>query len=479
MSTTKRGLRALLATLIAAAFAMVALVVAPVANAADGNIDPNQKGKLTVHKYENPTWGQTADGTAITSIPETAKALDGVPFKITKLQFDMADPADWAKIEGKTPDDVTIPAATGDDAFTKTVTTANGGQAVFDELSQGLYLVEELAVPASAEGEPQEPYISKKAAPFFVTVPLPNADNWNYDIHVYPKNTVTDKPTKEVNDSEAFKPGDEFTWTIKSQLPKTDDNNQIESVVVSDKIDAKLTWSKVVSVKLITPAADEGSEQTEQTLTAGTDYTVEEPSADNQNTVTVTLGTTGLALANADGGGKTLEVVIQTTANAPGVIKNIANVTVDNATLKTNEEDTDWGQLQINKQDSKNQQALAGAVFEIYAAGDDGEPTGDAIVTLTTGDNGKTPVQVLKAGNYIAKEIAAPAGYKLPAEPNFPVTVVAHETTVSSIDVDNTRAEGPALPITGASGQLLMTIGGGALLLLAVGTAFVVVRRRA
>ncbi|MDY5601980.1 MAG: LPXTG cell wall anchor domain-containing protein, partial [Schaalia hyovaginalis] len=81
---------------------------------------------------------------------------------------------------------------------------------------------------------------------------------------------------------------------------------------------------------------------------------------------------------------------------------------------------------------------------------------------------------------YVLKETAAPAGYVLPAGDAAltPLKVTPNATASSTVDVtiDNTKQNVPQLPLTGANGQLLLLIGGSALILLAFGGAFVLRR---
>ena len=105
--------------------------------------------------------------------------------------------------------------------------TDAAGRTYADGLSLGLYLVVETSVPD---------YVDRTAIPFFVSLPMTNADgdSWNYDVFVYPKNE-TDAPElkKEVrevttantvsgtySDTTTASAGDTVQYQIVSNLPE-------------------------------------------------------------------------------------------------------------------------------------------------------------------------------------------------------------------------------------------------------------------
>ena len=82
---------------------------------------------------------------------------------------------------------------------------------------------------------------------------------------------------------------------------------------------------------------------------------------------------------------------------------------------------------------------------------------------------------------YVLKEIAAPDGFVLPtgAAALTPVMVKAGANgVVPLVKINNTQQRVPELPFTGSNVQLALTIGGIALLIIALG-GVLVVRRRA
>lgn len=99
----------------------------------------------------------------------------------------------------------------------------------------------------------------------------------------------------------------------------------------------------------------------------------------------------------------------------------------------------DGGEISIQKKDSLDGAALAGAEFTIYQ--EDGvTPVKDYTpATVTTDAQGKASFPNLPYGTYVIKETKAPENY---AEPEFSQTVVVtEENPVITLDVENTLIE--------------------------------------
>ena len=164
---------------------------------------------ITIHKYEyNRSEGDTgtpAPGTELETnkIPEGAKPLEGVTFKIYKVQ-DRNTLAEYYSGKNLTDEkfekftDVNKYYQESNDTFTvkdgngKVVTgsaeqkTGKDGKAIFSIASNdlGLYLVVETDAPDK---------VKTKQIPFLVSVPMKNPKdqvNWLYNINVYPKNAT-------------------------------------------------------------------------------------------------------------------------------------------------------------------------------------------------------------------------------------------------------------------------------------------------
>ena len=144
-------------------------------------IDETKKGSITIHKYEyNGSEGTAGTGNVENTMPDGATALAGVKFKITKI----AELSDYYGADAKA-----FPTVEQAKTMTSIGTpivqiTDENGEAKFNNLSLGLYLVQETDAPAQITG---------KVGDFLVSIPMTNADedDWLYDVHVYPKNKST------------------------------------------------------------------------------------------------------------------------------------------------------------------------------------------------------------------------------------------------------------------------------------------------
>ena len=146
------------------------------------DLDANKTGSITIHKYEyNGEAKVTGTGEDKQTPPEGAEPLANVKFKITKIA-DLS--AYYGKDSGKLPsvEEAQSIAAKKTDSVEKA--TGSDGVATFDNLSLGLYLVQETEAPAQITG---------RVGDFLVSVPMTNAtgDDWLYAVHVYPKNSST------------------------------------------------------------------------------------------------------------------------------------------------------------------------------------------------------------------------------------------------------------------------------------------------
>ncbi|MGO4595927.1 SpaH/EbpB family LPXTG-anchored major pilin [Leifsonia sp. 2TAF2] len=217
--------------------------------------------------------------------------------------------------------------------------------------------------------------------------------------------------------------------------------------------------------------------------------------------------------------------------NAPGEIDNQAEVNLNDFTLtpgSPNGNDgspsttvtTRWGDVNIKKVNAKNaSDGLFGAQFEIYMGTTDQGCTADitgltkvtdpangnpfiatsdntgklAIPGLWVGDTEKTVAadgtvsNTTVAGHdfmnrcYVLKEIQAPNGFVLPsgAAALTAVLVTADGSPTVLLTIDNTQQVAPELPFTGSNAQLALTIGGIALLIIALGGVMIIRRRNA
>ena len=159
-------------------------------------IDENEKGSITIHKYEyngTVTTHGTGETTDVSMVPEEAKQkpLQGAGFTIYKV----ADANDLKTYYSKTPTDLPVVSdyiANGkiiDDKIKpgfkpQQQTTNENGETTFSNLELGFYVVIETTTPDK---------VTTPADPFLVSIPMTvkSGDNWLYDVHVYPKNKTT------------------------------------------------------------------------------------------------------------------------------------------------------------------------------------------------------------------------------------------------------------------------------------------------
>lgn len=432
--------------------------------ASGANVNPGTSSSLTIHKYSGDQ-GAVGDGTELSDVSKLGTALQGVEFTITPVvkkgtaDINLDTPEGWDLIAGVTVGDVTAANGYAFGEPTKVTTLADGS--VKATLPHGLYKVVET-------GYGQNP-ITAPAEDFLVTLPLPQGEGgWLYDVHVYPKNKVdTNVPTKEVKDpTDGVTIGSIVPWTIKAPVqPNTP--GAITSFVITDELDSRLAYDSL----------------TVEGFTVDTDYTVTVVG----QSVKVEFTAAGLAKLKA---GDVVTVTLNTkvTSLGDGVIPNKATVfTNDNGGKTTSkpgtpgtDPTTNWGKLKVLKHAADNKaKTLANAEFAVYA---NEEASGTPVGTFTTGADGKGSIVLwvgnddVKSKDYYLKETKAPAGYVLDGTVRK-VTVNAGATATQTVEIANTQQDHPNLPLTGAAGTLLMTIGGAALVLIGAGTA-VVARKR-
>ncbi|MFF2267372.1 SpaH/EbpB family LPXTG-anchored major pilin [Cellulosimicrobium cellulans] len=475
---------------VLAALGLIALGVAGPASAAPVNlVDPEATGSITVHKFERPTdpTGLPANGTEVDTTG--LSPIAGVEFTVQKVQtLDLGTNAGWAAASDLSgafdPADPTgsITGAGYTLASNGVEVTATDGTAVFTDLPVGLYLVTESSYPAGIT----------PSAPFLVTLPLTDpssTDNWLYDVHVYPKNSLT-TATKTVKESESVKIGDPVVWTIRADIPNEE---IIDGYRIVDALDSKLDYVSA-QVSLVDGTA----------ITEGTDYTITFDQA--TNTVTVEFTPAGRAILAAHNATQ-VQVVVNTSVNAIGEIENEAVVypNLPSFDIEPGEPggptvtppvETKWGELTVAKVDENGDQ-LAGAVFSVYASEADAKAGTNPIelggqTQFTIAADGTLTLSGLRYSDfadgktlapsdpefraYWLAEVKAPAGYELLAEPisfliNAATTAVGVDLTVENVPHNG----GFELPITGGSGTTAIYIAGALIL---AGSVVLVLRAR-
>ncbi|HAT1151440.1 TPA: SpaH/EbpB family LPXTG-anchored major pilin [Corynebacterium striatum] len=428
------------------------------------NIDFTKKGSITLFKKKGAESSEAATGKEMSNVK--GEALNGVTFKITKLNFDLQN-GDWTKFP-KTAAEV---KDTDKTTTTFEKVTAGEGEAKFTDLPLGIYLVEETSAPDGIV----------TGAPFIVSIPMVNqaSDAWNYDVIAYPKNTET-KTEKTVKDADK-NIQDAYTYTINADAPTWGEGKSLTAFRFEDQLDKRLDFQEVTEVK----AGD-------AVLGAG-DYTVNKP-AENGNKLVVELTKQGLAkVKSGDKMSLTFDVKRKEVGDTTE-LKNRADVIFNNPNTgnevknKTNEVVTYHGKLKVVKKDGKEGgKVLQGAEFELYqctskddlgakltvkeqdkwTTGADGTFTIDGLHVTDFEDNKEAPA----AKKFCLKETKAPAGYALPennvTEIEFTRANISKEGTFEGDDkvtlvseIENIKQGTPNLPMTGGMGVgILAAIG--------------------
>ncbi|MGH1547823.1 SpaH/EbpB family LPXTG-anchored major pilin [Leifsonia poae] len=486
-------------------------------------IDTNQQGTIIVHKYANPGNGdQQPDGKG--TEPNTAP-IAGVVFEyctIAGIDLLNGDNSGWDAINNITAAEKTASAAQNVSTLanyqltgcTELPATLQDGTASSGALPLGAYFVREVSGPSN---------IVAPAAPFIVTLPTPknhkvSDGEWQYDVNVYPKNTIASGPQKNVVDQPANGAalGAPVTYQVTQLIPALATGETYNKLVLTDDLDARLTPSTSVPVTVKAGTT---------TFVDGTDYTA----AWAGNKLTVTFTPAGLAKLQS---GQNVVFEFQATVKdlgADGEIDNKAFVNLNDFELTpgtpngpdgspTGTVTTRWGDLTFKKvSDANPAQGLGGAVFHIHmgmtdvvgectadltglavvndpATGNPLEVTSDASGTLFVpglwvGDTEKTVAADGTVSNttvtghdlqqrcYVLEEIKAPSGFVLPNS-TAALTPVMVKTGANGstplVEIKNVQQGAPELPFTGSSAQLALTIGGIALIVVALGGVLLV-----
>ncbi|WP_103063013.1 SpaH/EbpB family LPXTG-anchored major pilin [Actinomyces qiguomingii] len=491
-------------------------------------IDANERATLRIYKLAQTEDNGTDPGNGLVDDNATGAPVPGVEFTITKLDFDLTTQAGWqdlAALNGS--------AAAAANHKTNTVytqTTDENGLADFSGLQVGAYLVSETKAPQNVT----------TAEDFVVTLPMTDPESgsvWNYNVHVYPKNSVVDS-TKEVSDTGSPTIGDTITYTIKADIPKIDvaGGATIKNYQIVDPLDPRLEYQDIAVTMLGTGAV---------ALSENTDFeVVTATGSDSKTYVTVTFTEAGrakIAAARATGDTSTqVQVVIDSTIKAIGN----GNGSISNTSfLIPNDSQTNWdpnnpnpndvpgepsdevksyyGKVTITKTgtDGKPAATYAGAEFQVYQCNPNGASQGATIdrdaanitgaaltanqvtaagttentAKFTTGSDGTVTIDALRTNDFVNNaevavgergwyclvETKAPEGYEIQSDPiAFQVLKTNVEASPFSIGftvIDVPSNAGFRLPLTGANGIIFLTVAG---ILLVAGAALLAVHNK-
>ena len=497
MSIRKRA-GAVLSVLALGALTAVGAVAPASAVTLPGNVDSTVNRTLTIHKHAlgpSTPLNPISNGQELATPP--ADPLAGAQFTATLVSgVDLTTAAGWTQAAqlspaqaAQRPNTVSFPSTVSNGAG---VSTFPVDAATYPSgLPIGLYLITETQLPPGA---------TNPAAPFLVTLPLATgaagspSNQWIYDVHVYPKNAVTQLTKTRVpapaGSVEQRNP-DLIRWAVASSIPTLAAGDAIDVFTLTDNLPAELTYLTAATVPAgVTPTnvVVANAAGTSQSFAEGTDYTI----ANTDGALALSFTATGRTrLAGLQGGTVTFNVLTRATSiPASGIIVNTATANVNGATESVTGS-TPIGQLTVRAYaNSNNAQAnLAGAVYQVFLTEQDAINGANPIVingetNWTTGANGNVVIPIITPGNYWVREITPPTGYQLPS-PDRVLTAVVPGPTATTAPVRNyvefvhNQVPAFALPLTGGDGGLWFGVGGAALLAAMVGSALVVARRRA
>lgn len=414
-----------------------------------GNIDADQTGSVTVHKYVGAE-GDRADGTNQGDLD--LPPLGGVGFTIYKCDVDLLTvTGPW--------EDLTCanPVQVGDELFTD----ADDGTLVFPDLEVGLYRVVETDTPEGVTGSMDT----------LVTIPYPNNNTWLYDVHIYPKNSIEGEGDKVITDvDQLIMNGSVASWKLTSPVLGSEglpaDSTEVS---VTDRTGECLSYVA-------------GSAALSIELPNGTTDDTQDLDVDTSVVEQVTFSYEWVKAGDYPAGTKFV-ITYET---------NVLCADDDGAAWNDSDWGKDvsfWGQIEVTKTNADGSANLAGAQFAVYdgACPADEADLGTALVTGTTPSTGlfetgwlfvaKGKANAGDTYDYCLVETQAPAGYVTPAYAAGSQTV-ALEAGVASFttNIANTPQTGPQLPLTGSTGTLLFTLLGVGLI--GAGAATLAVRKR-
>ena len=465
MTTRKKPGRRLLS--LAAALTVGLLGLTAPAHADSADINPAQKATLTLHKCVQPeNAGAPANGKE--QAGTGCNPIDGVKFTLYKVDgIDLTTPGGWEATKGLTAPESGTTVGSHTSTEISEMTTSSGGLARWQNLDLGLYLVVE-----TDTGSPDTKVVLG-SKPFLVTLPYHTDDNqWNYDVHVYPKNSVAgiEKIVDESIEQAGYN-GNGVKWTITTDIPHSGQGTEITSYVITDTLPAGLTLD---------------NDKTDLRLNDGTVFANNVDYSCTGN-LTCTFTSDGIAKLKANGGKKVVLTLVTDVTDvsqaADGVFTNKAKMTINGIDSAEKNATTTWGQLTVYKYDGSNEGSLSGAKFKLCktAACTDQDVV---LAGLTTETDGKVLFPVVRPGNYHLVEEEAPAGYvkvgaqqvtveagvtEAPAQPTYPGK--------NYKPVANVKQTVPQLPLTGGIGQVALAAGG--IGLLVIGGAVMILSRTA
>lgn len=451
----------------------------------DSTIDTKATGTLTIFKRANPDATQAPTGEVVKPVP--GDALAGAGFTLYKVtNADLTTNNGLAKASNLTVATAKQGAAVGDEK-----TTGTDGQAKWENLPVGVYILRETKTPAG--------YAPAADSLVFVPMTRENATNggtqWLYDITAYPKNTSQQAPEKKVEDS-GKNVGDTVKYTIDTWA-QTVRTGQYRTIYrIEDTLDPALDAENATVT--VTPATFTKGEAPDGDTPATGDYFIRKV---GQNIVVEFTDAGVKKITDGQQISATIETTVKTNNNGAfnGALANKATQIQNNpnSSQKTKENETPrdtpeiksyFGKINFKKVDS-GRKALQGAEFQVYGTNEatcsnadakkDARQTANGKNTWVSGQDGMVTIDGLHANNianmdskgnttpnkytkYCLFETKSPKGFELLAEPlMFTLTANTKDNTVTASDIQvgankgeivNLEDTTPKLPLTGGMG---------------------------
>ncbi|MFU0543066.1 SpaH/EbpB family LPXTG-anchored major pilin [Gardnerella vaginalis] len=484
-------------------------------------------GSITIYKWKSETDGTTGNQLKKTPVKDAEFTIKKVK-SVNSKDLDLTKYDSWVEIAkaadglNKNTGTVTFDDKFGTDQKLSGSTNDNGVLR-FKDLPLGLYQVQETKAPKG--------YSAAETRPFYMTLPMiqqvKQETKYNYAPFVDPKNVdISDSVQKTKDTKKTVGAGDEISYTITADLDKvkakdTDPNrvaDEFKGYSVFDLAPANYFESYDNVAKTVKAGST--------TLTPMTDYLVSAAEAkDGKKKIEITFTDKGReALATAANGsvGKAAKVTVDLTfklaktatlstnsvTNEGGMVpSHDTGTTPSEVKTKTNPK-VDFATFQIKKVSSKDNSALPGAKFMLFANKDEATACTNAIKegkTSTELDKvckakasvgfgeketsseegadkkGLTEAYSVKRGeDFYAVETVAPAGYI--RNPDVKTINVEEKDSTKVFPVENLPASGNDgkswlfnLPKTGAAGVIIFALAG--VCLVAVGM-FIFLRNR-
>ena len=489
----------------------------------DSTIDTAATGTLTIFKRANPATTQAPTGEVVDPVPGDALAGAGFTlYEVTNADLTTNDGLAAAS-------QLTVATATQGAAVGEEKTTGTNGQAKWENLPVGVYLLKETTTP--------EGYSPAADSLVFVPMTRENATNggtqWLYDITAYPKNTSQKEPQKTVTDS-GQNVGDTVTYNIDTYAQTVREGQFRTFYRVEDTLDPalRLAGNNPVTV----------TSNPNRAFVEGTDYNIRTDWVDAagnrvdataegaRQRVRVNFTESGIAKIQND---DRISVEINAEVNSKpgeGDLFNQATQYQNNPNdsqayepdtdtppgegTPTNEVHTFYGDLEFTKVNSAGDN-LKGAVFEVYgvnssedqtcantAISDANRQTASGASSWTSNADGTVTITGLHANNianfnmsrdedgnvtttetpnewtsYCLVETQSPAGYELLAQPiEFTITASKNdndEWTVANGSVKVGDNDDEIVNLEDSTPNLPLTGGAGIGILAALGALII------